>query len=106
MYNVGDLLQDARGLIETKGWIQQTYHNDYGYCLVGAIHEAFKEALNQHKVAAGDVNRLPGRAYNKLQVVIGEQRIAVTSTFWLSVWNDSAERTKEEVLALLDEASK
>lgn len=35
--DIAKKLNEAADLIRDKGWIKNSYHNDYGFCLVGAI---------------------------------------------------------------------
>lgn len=93
-------LKKARGLIG-GGWIQfDLAQSEYGepvhtksdkacrFCLVGGLSRA----------AGGDGivgDPLFSRMYSELYSIIGEN---------LSDWNDGSKRTKEEVLALIDEA--
>ena len=83
--SVLECLKDVRRIIE-HGWCQGGYHIDNDYCLVGAIQAASKNNL----ITWGDVTNLVCEK-------VGHHPGAIPE------WNDAPERTKEDVLVLLDE---
>lgn len=40
--NTIKILEDAKRLLKTEGWTKGNYHNNEGYCLVGAIYQVPK----------------------------------------------------------------
>lgn len=87
---VSNLLQEARALIE-RGWCQGELQIKERYCVIGAIETAGETA---------------GEKY------FGETVMTAQKVLWvhsggggsLAAWNDTAGRTREEVLALFDRA--
>lgn len=80
----------AYQVLEKYGWIQKTFGNrDYGFCLAGAITEAYPKDKDSNK------------AFNKL-VKLHPRRFAdgVVVT-----WNDNPGRTKKQVVELLKKAN-
>lgn len=99
------VLQDARRLIEEKGWIQGLYHSERGYCVSGAIYQAGgwrcvvyqTNSAEAYQTNSAEALVAADRAWSALQKEIGfAQSIAG--------WNDEPGRTKEEVLATFDRA--
>jgi hypothetical protein len=88
-YRVKRVLKKARRLIEENGWVQGTFHNSQGYCLVGAVDEAASGfVLNDEAIQELDSN------LNDISSPYPRSNI-----FY---WNDKLGRKKREVVSLLD----
>lgn len=85
-----EVLKGAKKLLETKGWVKGEYVNKDGYCLVGALSTSISKVAKK-------LGKYPEHHWGMAL----EQFIQSPS--WAS-WNDHADRTKEEVLAVLDKA--
>jgi len=90
-------LQDARDLLARSGWVQGAYalspsgvpvhpadETAVGFCALGAIMRVTGEAINLRGDCIHSLERL--------------------TNMRISMWNDRASTTKEEVLALYDRA--
>lgn len=83
-----EILIEARALIDQYGWIQRKmvlFENGVtvGYCIVGAI-----DAVSAHFPA----------------IVVAQSLLRPWVGNSIIEWNDQSGRTKEEVLALFDQA--
>jgi hypothetical protein len=93
---VRDALTTARRLLVDVGWIKRDYHTEAGYCLAGAV------------IAVTPIT--PGeKEWNSVQVMAFEwladahQRL-FESDRGIVNYNDDAQTTREDVLALIDQA--
>lgn len=94
MSELKQILTRARELITTHGWIQNSYGNETkGFCLFGAVDAAAYE-LRETKGEPLQVSIT--EIMMKLRSVSGHKTNAIS-------WNDAPDRTKEEVLTLIDE---
>lgn len=88
MSDVSKILTRAADLIRRYGWVQYQKGNRYeGFCLVGAV-------IN----ASGEEWRSVPAAHDRLIDTLGSRELAA--------WNDHPDRTEEEVLELLERASR
>lgn len=89
---LSEIYQNARHLIETKGWCQSELHNDSGaHCAAGALM-----AVTDGIGVLGGPNYQSSRDFLSFYTEAG----------WiLSLWNDNPLRTKEDVLELFDIAT-
>lgn len=85
------LLMAARETLVVHGWTQGAYRKGNAFCAVGAL------AFNDYSASGDTVEKAKGILAKTLMVREG-WALSVSS------WNDTPERTKEEVLALFDEA--
>ena len=83
---VKQILKAAKALLVKRGWVQEEYSNANGYCLLGAISKA----------AAGS-NANPA-------FVVVRRVLRIKGLDTIAGWNDRPDRTKEEVLKVLDRA--
>jgi hypothetical protein len=87
-----EALVAARALLVSSGWIRGTFKRNEGYCLTGAISYSVVGLDREPFWAATRAIRafLPGHD--------AEDARGIHS------WNDRGSRTKEEVLAVIDQA--
>lgn len=89
-----ELLVLTRQKIVDHGWKQYKMGDDaMGYCLTGAFSVVKRECIPEEAGCPGCVD---ARLFYK---AMGE---AVGHEKWVTSWNDSDGRTKEEVIDLLD----
>lgn len=91
------VLQEARRLLVNKGWTQHAYARDSnGYSAIVSGREpvcfCLSGAINQVSDTSVDAD------------VLAKNRIMSFIDTNIPSWNDKANRTKEEVIALLDRA--
>lgn len=91
--SVIETLSKARTILETEGWIQGSYHANEGYCLVGAVTEANK-AFRATSTYPHLIQSAIDTGYEFGPFIFDDTP--------LFDWNDEPNRTKEEVLALID----
>jgi hypothetical protein len=92
MDDVKGILEGARHLIETYGWIQGSYVSDDGFCLMGALYATpgwFREFEES------------GVAIEAVESAISDRCGEFTP---VTRYNDSVATSKEEILGVLDEA--
>ena len=88
-----EVLTEAASRIREKGWCQFGYHSPRGgMCMMGAVYQVL-----------GEQNE--GIFYDEETVGILRSRLAHIPDANLEAWNDRVERTKEDVLALLEGTS-
>ena len=91
-----ELFQKAKTVLMERGWNQGNYEDDETrrVCLVGALHVSLGHAPNQIDMSLAEESaRSPGRYIRK--VIEGN---------WTR-WNDAEDRTFNQVIGLLDEAT-
>lgn len=91
--SVIETLSKARGLLETKGWVQGTYRDSNGFCLVGAIQEV-KDSFYPTGIYPHLLQSVLDTGY--------EIDYSIHDDVPLFDWNDEPNRTMEEVLELID----
>ena len=89
--NEVEVLRKARERLETWGWTQEDYQDDYGYCLVGALYNGSESNWDDDPAA-----RLLAKA------IYGNVPERVINS--IIVWNDMPNRTRDEVMAVMDRA--
>jgi hypothetical protein len=88
-----EILIDAKTVIEKHGWVQKKYGDwAVGFCAVGAIDAVSKIGDGVAKSRAFDLLRE------------GLPSSFTGTTTGLVAWNDSIERTKDEVIAKFNSA--
>jgi len=83
--HVTDYAQAVKEFLNTEGWIQGQFHNEFGYCLAGAMDEVSRRNNVSEKTVWSAVLAI-------------QDKIGLKS---LANWNDYQGRTKEEVLDML-----
>lgn len=98
----GDALREAALVLKTHGWIQGVQSSDHGYCLNGALIQARVVHIDLFPEARNEVLNAHNEAYNRLY-----RELAETDYFdSISGWNDAPDRTKVEVIELLERAAR
>lgn len=103
---VKDALVQAKGLLETGGWIQRNFSDGNGaHCALGAINQVTIGEPSYFSVDPSDPRSM---------VVNGAKRFLASGTYTgcevpgcacsVGNWNDHPSRTKEDVLAAFDRA--
>ena len=87
---IKEVLVDALKLINEKGWVQNRFSTEKGYCVLGAIHYA---ASIQSRDVRIEVTK-----------VFAENIDSRMRTFDLVTWNDKWYRTKWEVTRIFKKA--
>ena len=103
------LLVDVRDLLIERGWVQDAYVNEDGYCTVGAIGEvAVVRPLDER----GLKRTATAKALNALLTTLKLPSIpehpsnedVLRSFVNIENWNDVIGRTKDEVVATINDA--
>lgn len=87
---VAQKLDEARALIETRGWARNDYECNGGLCIIGAIRAATNGDPFTWSDESGVLERFMRSALGLC---------------WLDVWNDAPERTQAEVIEALRKAA-
>lgn len=98
----GDALREAALVLKTRGWIQGRDRNEDGYCLVGALIQARVVHLDLFPEARQEVLDAHSEAYNRLYLELADADYNDSITGW----NDAPERTKDEVVELLERVAR
>ncbi len=95
---VSKKLLDAADLLEEKGWIQNSYQNDNGYCVLGAISQVTTGKPDWGKYCNLDENfdDLKSKCSFYIKSFLNEHP---------GDWNDNSKRTKKEVIDMLRKAA-
>lgn len=104
-----DILTEAREYLITDGWVQKTFSDDDNkrVCAIGAIRKAVViEQVDAEKMLLRALEVIdPGAIQRSAPVPLLPNEL-VPLSIWESIarWNDQPGRTKEEVIALYDQA--
>jgi hypothetical protein len=101
-----EVVLEAAQIIRDNGFGKRNYYNDETncYCVIGAIRQAVFGFVNRPL-------RIPGlesdeyRQMNRIEKCINRLLIAQGKYPNIISWNDEAETTREDVLALLEQAA-
>ena len=94
-----DILEKAAEVLEIRGWTQNTYEDAEGQvCAVGAIRVVAWGHSRWSGTGAIDY-QVAGMAQAAMSAHLGVRDLAIE-------WNDSPERTKEEVIDAFKHAAK
>ena len=104
-----EILQEAREILETRGWIQRDlYRSDSpnvpgGFCLRGALLKAsgWQECTYEDPDGWQD---FPEELYEPVDWVCDQLSDKFLGLFSVPYWNDHVAKTKTDVLELLDKA--
>ncbi len=98
-----DLLRKGRANIE-KGWCQGALYRNGSVCLIGAVAlERFSDDIRVlRRIPFGDGLFLEARGV--LETIISRRNSITGWRNSITGWNDTTGRTKEQVLAVYDEA--
>lgn len=95
------VLQKARAILITKGWIQHRLKSDYGFCALGAIQEATRSGRFKKPLGILDARM---KAKTQLRKIIS--RGTHISGYSIDQWNDEDGRTKEQILRAFAKAAR
>lgn len=98
----GDALREAALVLKTQGWIQGLDSNSNGFCLIGAMIQALIVHLDLFPEAYQEVLDAHSEAYNRLYLELEDTDYNDT----ISGWNDDPDRTKDEVVELLERVAR
>lgn len=95
-----DILVEAKNILNTEGWIQFTYHDGKGYCMLGAMYKAVGAEYNAHGIPVYSREQADAveKAAKNFKGIAGEEG-------WPPFFNDANGRTKQEVLDAFDLAA-
>lgn len=100
----GDVLREASLVLKTYGWIQGDNSNEDGYCLVGALMQARNIHIDLFPEAVPEVDEAYHGAFNRLCSDLNNSPVSAADS--ISSWNDQPERTKDEVVELLERVAR
>lgn len=86
------VLREIKDLLKKHGWTQGAYKNHDGLCLVGALYEACSRVSLTDRPIQAEVQTYISDA-------VGETAGHCTT---ITAWNDNENRTKKQVLKMLD----
>lgn len=96
------ILHDAAAIIHTRGWIQEAYVTPDGFCAAGAIR-AVTENYDEIEAAQAVLAKL--LRDNGFEDAVDYETQFVKDFELITTWNDAYERTKDEVVRLMRDAS-
>lgn len=98
--NTSESLNKAADLLESEGWTQGAWHDEDGYCAIGAIDEVM---INEW----GKTDKEDYALWNSLH----QTKLATRRQFreyvgmGIAWWNDNVAQSKEEVVAAMRAAA-
>lgn len=97
-----EILRNSARLISEKGWVQELFECEDGFCAHGAINEVSYEAMIAEGASWG-IREWPyhGQAARALLGAIG-----VNLYLSIAEWNDEPHRTKYQVLRTMIRAAR
>jgi len=111
---IGQCISDAANIIRKKGWTQRTRARDADgksvyacsdeaktFCPIGAVERA-SHIKHSNEDTAEDLYEL---TLGYLAARIAKRTEKLSSPHWVYLWNDERDRTKDEVLFVLDKAA-
>lgn len=90
MSDIAAKLDEARALIEARGWCQGDYEHNGGFCVIGAIRKVTSGAPFTWSDESGALERF-------MRGTLG--------LCWLDVWNDDRDRTQADVVEAFRKAA-
>lgn len=98
---LAETLRRARDLLLEKGWTQGTFDNTHGYCTLGACHYSFPQETPT-SLRDATCSTMRNVLFTTIQATYGAEHPAESMS--VIIWNDTPGRTKDEVLAVFDQA--
>jgi hypothetical protein len=116
---MSNLIKDAIGILQSSGWTKGEYrHDDYGFCMLGAIAiaelreeryaDSYREDVIQEVIddAFLNPNSDLGTALNLVLKTISDQHgRAVHEIHEIARFNDSENTSFQDVIAVLEKAA-
>jgi hypothetical protein len=98
--NASESLNKAADLLESEGWTQGTWHDEDGYCAIGAIDEVMTNEW-------GKTDKEDYALWNSLHQTKLDARRQFRDYVGMGIasWNDNVAQSKEEVVAAMRAAA-
>jgi hypothetical protein len=100
------VLLDAAGIIRKYGHVKETLRSEDGYCIIGAILQAGED--DPLALYGGPLEGDKKVASERLASYLARERGAENEQagYTICTWNNAIERTKAEVLAVLEDCAR
>lgn len=98
----GDALREAALILKTYGWVQGRDSDEDGYCLVGALIQAQSVHNDLFPEAKLEVSDAYNGAFDRVYAAIEGSSYNGS----IPSWNDAPDRTKDEVVELLERVAR
>lgn len=102
-----ETLIGTRNLLTTEGWIQGLSHTAKGFCISGACHEASRPSTGQYNRAMVALHGSLPTSYRDGGWLLPPEEVESDPGACAGAvigYNDTAGRTEEEILDIIDRA--